>query len=317
MATTIGPMNSPSLSPAVAAPSPAASDSLNRARTGQWLVVAGGALLGTAGVFIEEANQHPLMTVWFRCAFGALTLWLWGLCSGKTSELRLQARGYAVAVATGFLMVLNWGLFFAAIPLTSISVATVAFHIQPIWVMLFGALFLREPVSRLHGLATLAALCGLALSTGLFDGPEGLNLDSGYLAGLWMCVGGSLSYAAVTIIAKTEQRVSPYALAWWQCFVGTLLLAWVPVAQGLPDRLDTWGWLVSLGVLHTGLAYALLFAGMVRLALGRIALLQFVYPLTAVLVDWVVYGKVLQPLQLVGVAVMALSLWTLRKPTPA
>ena len=31
---------------------------------------------------------------------------------------------------------------------TSIGVATVVFHVQPLWVLLFGAWWLREPVSR-------------------------------------------------------------------------------------------------------------------------------------------------------------------------
>lgn len=293
------------------------SEAQQRARDGQWLLIAGGMLLGTIGVFVEEAGQHPLLTVWFRCAFGALALLLWGMVSGKTGELRLLGRSYLVAAATGGLMVLNWGLFFAAIPRTSISVATVVFHIQPIWVMLFGAWFLRERVSVVHWIATLAALFGLALSTGLLDAHEALRWDGDYVAGLWMCLGGSLSYAAVTVIAKTEQRISSYALAWWQCTVGMLLLAWVPVVYGLPDRPGAWAWLVGLGVLHTGLAYAIVFAGMARLALGRIALLQFVYPLTAVLVDWAVYGRTLQPLQLVGVGTMALALWTLRRAPEA
>ena len=48
-------------------------------------------------------------------------------------------------------MMLNWALFFAAIPRTSIAVATVVFHIQPIWVIVFGALFLREAVSPANG----------------------------------------------------------------------------------------------------------------------------------------------------------------------
>ena len=50
---------------------------------GLWLMVAGGALLGTIGVFVQEAGQHPLMTVWSRCAFGALSLFLWSAAAGK------------------------------------------------------------------------------------------------------------------------------------------------------------------------------------------------------------------------------------------
>lgn len=286
-----------------------------RERDGQWLLIAGGVLLGTVGVFVEEAHQHPLVTVWFRCAFGALALLAWGLATGRLNQLRLEGRSWAVACATGCLMILNWALFFAAIPRTSIAVATLVFHIQPVWVIVFGALFLREAVSLGRWMATLVALCGLALTTGLVD-EMALITSSGteYTMGLLMCLGGSLSYAAVTILAKTEQIVSSYALALWQCVVGAVVLVWVPFVFGWPEQVSAWAWLAGLGVLHTGLAYAVLFAGMARLALGKIAVLQFVYPLTAVLVDWCVYGRTLSTVQLAGVALMALALWTIRRP---
>lgn len=286
---------------------------LRPARDGQGLLIAAGMLLGTLGVFVEEAGQHPLLTVWFRCAFGALSLLAWAAASGRLGELRLRGRSWGVVAATGCFTVLNWLLFFAAIPRLSIGVATVVFHIQPIWVIVFGACFLRERVSSSQWFATLLALGGLALASGLGDGLSGAG---GQGLGLLMCLGGSLSYAAVTLLAKTEQVLSSLALAFWQCLVGLLVLAWVPLVHGWPDHAAAWGWLVGLGVLHTGLAYALVFAGMARLTLGKIAVLQFVYPLTAVLVDWAVYGRTLTPVQLAGVALMGFALWTIKKPRP-
>lgn len=290
-----------------------------RERDGQWLLIAGGVLLGTIGVFVEEAGQHPLVTVWFRCAFGAMALLAWCLSTGRGRELVLNGRARWVACATGVLMVLNWALFFAAIPRTSIAVATVIFHIQPIWVIVFGALFLRAAISPIQWLATLAALAGLVLTTGLLDGAAaaaaGSNNSAGYLAGVLMCLGGSLCYAGVTLLANTQKAISPYAMALWQCLVGTVALVWAPFVLGWPPLGAAWGWLLGLGVLHTGLAYVVLFAGMARLGLGRIAVLQFVYPLTAVLVDWAVYGRTLSPVQLAGVGLMAAALWTLRRPS--
>lgn len=293
-----------------------------RERRGQWLLIAGGVLLGTIGVFVEEAGQHPLVTVWFRCAFGALALLAWCLATGRGSALLLAGRARWVACASGVLMVLNWALFFAAIPRTSIAVATVIFHIQPIWVIVIGALFLREAVSLLQWLATLAALVGLVLTTGLVGGPAvaGAAAGSGsgsYMAGVLMCLGGSLCYAGVTLLANGQKSASPYAMALWQCLVGAVALVWAPVVLGWPQTAAAWAWLGGLGVVHTGLAYVVLFAGMARLGLGRIAVLQFVYPLTAVLVDWCVYGRSLGTVQLAGVGLMASALWAIRQPGSA
>ena len=274
---------------------------------GQWLTIAGGVLLGTVGVFVEEARQHPLVTVLFRCAFGALALLAWGLATGRMGELRVRGRSWPVVAATGVLMVLNWALFFAAIPRTSIGVATIVFHIQPVWIMLFGTLVLREAVAPRQAVAMLAALLGLVLTTGLLGG-DAAAWGPDHVSGLLMCLAGSLCYAAVTILAKTEKVVTPFALAWWQCAVGTVLLLWVPLVHGWPQAPSSWAWLAGLGVLHTGLAYAILFAGMARLTLGRIAVLQYVYPLTAIVLDWAVYGRALDAVQLAGVGLMAGSL---------
>ena len=150
----------------------------------------------------------------------------------------------------------------------------------------------------------LAALLGLVLTTGLLGG-DAAAWGPDHVSGLLMCLAGSLCYAAVTILAKTEKVVTPFALAWWQCAVGTVLLLWVPLIHGWPQAPSSWAWLAGLGVLHTGLAYAILFAGMARLTLGRIAVLQYVYPLTAIVLDWAVYGRALGFVQLAGVGLMA------------
>jgi drug/metabolite transporter (DMT)-like permease len=278
-------------------------------------MVAGGALLGTIGVFVVEANQHPLLTVWFRCAFGALALLLWSAAFGQLKDLRLSGKSLWVACATGCLMVMNWTMFFAAIPRTSIAVATVVFHIQPIWVILFSALFLREPVSKGQWMATPVALFGLALTTGLLDDLQSIrHVSSDYIVGLLLCMGGSLSYAAVTLLAKSKQAIPPFTLSFWQCAVGAVVLAWAPFVFGWPQQASAWAWLAGLGVIHTGLAYVILFAGMARLTLGKIAVLQFVYPLAAVLFDWGLYGTTLSAVQIAGVVLMGLAVWTIRKP---
>lgn len=279
-------------------------------------MVGGGLLLGTVGVFVEQAAQHPATTVWFRCVFGLAALLAWGAATGRWRELAgLRGRDLAAVTGAGGLMVASWGLFFAAIPLCSIAVSTVVFHLQPFWLLALGALVLRERVTRGQWGVAGIALVGLALASGLADHDAAWwSGRSGYAQGLALSLAGSLLYAGAGLIARSEgERVGSFALAAGQCSVGALALAAWPLAHGLPAWGVAWGWLAGLGVLHTGLAYVVLYAGMARLATGRIAVLQFVYPATAVLVDWLVYGRALSALQLGGVALIGAALWTLRR----
>lgn len=98
-----------------------------------------------------------------------------------------------------------------------------------------------------------------------------------------------------------------------------MVLAWWPLSQGWPPAGPAWAWLIGLGVIHTGLAYVVLYAGVARLAAGRVAVLQFVYPASAVAVEWAVYGRALSPSQMVGVGMMLLALVVVgtRRANPA
>lgn len=284
-----------------------AHDTRRAEREGFWLMVAGGALLGTLGVFLEEAGQPALTAVWFRCAFGLLALLAWGAATRRLGELRLRGRMLGAALLAGVLVVFNWASFFAAIDRLSIGVATVVVHVQPIWVMLLGAWWWHERISPRQALAVPAALLGLALASGVLgDGAAAPGREA--WVGLALCLVGSFSYALVTLLAKAAQGVGSYAFATWQCGVGAVALAAWPWLQGWPAPGPAWGWLAGLGVLHTGLAYVLMYAGMARLPTARIAVLQFVYPLAAVLVDLAVYGRALSPWQWTGVVVMGLAL---------
>ena len=281
--------------------------------SGAGLVVVGGLLMGTLGLFLEQAGQHPLTAVFFRCIFGGAALLAFALATGRVKELRPTRQGMAVAALTGSPMVVMWASFFAAIQWTSIALATVTFHLQPLWLLLAGTWLFGERLGLARALGVFGAFAGLTMATGLLRSglPGGQPL---FAWGLVLAVLGSVCYAAVSLLAQRQRALSSLGLTFWQCATGTLLLAWWPAWHGLPALWGgwpaaTWGWLVGLGVLHTGLAYALIYAGVQRLEVGRIALLQFVYPIAAIVLDVAIYGRALNGMQWAGVLLMGVALW--------
>ena len=304
-----------------------------RTRQGFAYMLGGGALLGTLGVPLEEAGQHPLAAVWFRCAFGALVLGAALAARGELAGLRLHGRASAYAIAGALAMLLNWWLFFESIRRTSIALATVVFHVQPFVVMALGAWWFGERVRPLQWGATGVAVVGLALVAEVLPalaGGGGIGAREAW--GLAMCLGAAVSYALVVVLAKLVQSPAsaadggsrpdgsrpppgPLVLAWWHCAIGTVCLAWWPLRHGMPEAAPAWAWLAVLGVVNTGLAYTLLYAGIARLPAGRIALMQFVYPLVAVGVDALVYGRTLDAVQLAGLALMLAALSVAARPS--
>ena len=217
--------------------------SSHNAQSGAWLVATGGLVLGTIGIFLQQAGQHPLTAVFFRCVFGALALLGFAAAFCRMAELRASRQALAVAMLTGLLMTVMWAAFFAAIQWTSIALATVVFHLQPIWVLLAGVLLWGERLTVGRSLAVVAALVGLTMATGLTTGLiSGLaagqtNPALGgehFLLGIACAALGSVCYAAVSLIAKQQRSATSLGLTFWQCLVGSVLLAWWPWLHDLP-----------------------------------------------------------------------------------
>jgi hypothetical protein len=72
-------------------------------------------------------------------------------------------------------------------------------------------------------------------------------------------------------------------------------------------KLRQWGWLSGLGVIHTALAYALIYHALPKLKSSAIAILTFIYPASAIFFDFVVNGKLLSPVQFLGLVIIVLS----------
>lgn len=252
---------------------------------GAWPFVLGCALLGTIGMFLHEAKADPLTATWFRCAFGLLGLTVWVVLRGHTRALRLTRTTGPWIITAASLMVLSWGLFFGAVERTSAGVAIVLFHVQPMWVLMLASLWLKESIGRQRVASVAVAMIGLVLATGIVEHSANGTLQPGYWSGVAACIAGSFCMACVTLIAKRLRAMPSGILAWWQCAIGTLVL-WVwPMQHGWPAWGMSWAWLAGLGLIHTGLAYTLMYIGMARLDTGRIAVLQFVYPAVAIVID--------------------------------
>jgi drug/metabolite transporter (DMT)-like permease len=72
-------------------------------------------------------------------------------------------------------------------------------------------------------------------------------------------------------------------------------------------ELRQWGWLSGLGVIHTALVYALIYHALPKLKSSTIAILTFIYPASAIFFDFGVNGRLISPVQFVGLVIILLS----------
>jgi drug/metabolite transporter (DMT)-like permease len=262
-------------------------------------------LSGTLGYFVFESRQSAYNVVFFRCLFGALSLFAYCALQGLLKPGHLGWRSLGLALTGGAAIVANWVLLFTSYQYASISVATVVYHTQPFFLVLLGAILIgdRPGSTKLIwiGIAFVGLLMVIKVDEITFD------LTSASLTGLLLAVGAAVLYAVATLITKQLRGIPPHLIALVQVSLGTLLL--LPFADfGSVSGLGShWIYLITLGVIHTCVMYILLYSGVQKLSVGPIAVLSFIYPAVAILVDYLVYGQNLSALQFAGIALILLG----------
>ncbi|UXZ44192.1 DMT family transporter [Pseudomonas soli] len=277
----------------------------NSLRRGSLEMIAAMLISGTIGWFVLVSGQPVLEVVFWRCVFGAGTLLLICAAMGFLKPGVLTRATFLLAVVSGVAIVGNWVLLFASYSRASIAIGTAVYNVQPFMLVGLAALFLGEKIT----LAKLTWLSVAFLGMLAIVSAHGVGQASGgeYLQGIALALGAAFLYAVAALIIKRLTGTPPHLIALIQVSTGVLLLApWVKLG-GLPGELPALGSLVTLGIVHTGFMYVLLYSAIQRLPTALTGALSFIYPIAAILVDWVAFDHRLAPLQWLGVGLILLA----------
>ncbi|QND51965.1 DMT family transporter [Phyllobacterium sp. 628] len=276
---------------------------------------------GTIGWFVLMSGQPVLSVVFWRCLIGALTLL--GICAalGLLRPNVISLKLFGLAVLGGVAIVFNWVLLFAAYPRASIAIATTVYNVQPFMLVGLGALIFKEKLTFTKLFWLALAFAGMLLI--VQAKPGGGYTGTDYIAGIGLSLGAAFLYAIAAIVAKRLKGTPPHLIALIQVCVGIVLM--IPLADFsvLPNGVGQWSSIVTIGVIHTGLMYILLYSAIQKLPTHLTGSLSFIYPIAAILVDYFAFGHQLQPSQFIGSAAILIAAagtslgWKIGRAAPA
>lgn len=260
---------------------------------------------GSIGWFVLASGRPVLEVVFWRCAIGALALgllcWALGLFRQRLSRAQI-----GLAIVGGVAIVLNWLLLFGSYAHASIAVATAVYNVQPFILLGLGAVLFGERITAVKIIWLTLAFAGVLAI--VLTKPSAAYLYGGnYPLGIAMALLAACGWAVAAITTKRLKGVPPQLIALIHVVTGTLMLAPLVNWSSLPDGATQWTMLATLGIVHTGIMYALMYAAVQRLPTDLQGALSFIYPVVAILIDVVVLGTHLQPIQIAGVGAIIVA----------
>lgn len=287
------------------------SDSLIQAKanTRRALALFIGAMLiyGSIGVF----RRHiPLSSAALACARGAIGgLFLWGFAALKTGTLRLgvEKKKMPPLALAGLVLGVNWILLFEAYRYTTIAVATLCYAMQPVILIALSPLVFGEKITAKKAACVAVAVAGMALVAGMAGStPIGASDAKGIAFGL----GGALLYAVVVILNKKIHVPDMYGKTTVELLAAAItLFPYVLLTAGGEGNGTAFGLtaialVALLGVLHTGVAYAMYFSSLYELRAQSAAMLSYIEPVAALLLSIFLLHEPFSAAQLAGAALI-------------
>ena len=275
--------------------------------TGTLQMIAAMLISGTIGWFVVRSGQPVIELLFWRCVFGAATLLVVCALTGSLlGKFTLKHLGWATL--GGAAIVLNWLLIFEAFSRASISVAIAVYNTQPFMLVALGAIFFSERITATKLMWLGIAFAGVLLivqarpSTAAYAGA-----DAAYISGVLMALGAAFLYAIAAIVTKKLGDMPPHLIALIHVCVGTVMLAPFADLANLPTDSRAWADFVVMGAVYTGLVFALLYGAIQKLPTHSVGALSFLYPIFAMVVDFVAFDHKLKPLQFVGSAAILIA----------
>lgn len=289
----------------------------NRRFVGVLCVVGAALLWSTAGPIRRQVGLPAEVSAAARAGFGAVTMLVWfavarwraqagslanPLAPARAKPVRIFSTARPLIVLSGLAVVITWWCQYAAVDHLPVGAVYLIMYLSPVLVVV-SARFMGEAISTrlLVGLG-VAVLGVAAVAVSMFTGgttwPEGGNR----MLGLALAVGAAIGLAGLNVTTKMAvSRYDALQVPLQQFLVASTVL--VPLGVSGAGRWPTaieWGWLVTLGVVHSGFAVGLFSLGLRSVPVSQASVLAYAEPAGAVITAWVFLGEVPSALTALG-----------------
>ena len=275
-------------------------------------------IFGTVGIFRRYIPLSSGMLAFSRGILGGCFLLLIMILRSRTGIrkiLALAGSRLPLLIVSGALIGINWMLLFEAYNYTTVAVATLCYYMEPTIVIVASAFLFRERLDAKKLICVAASIVGMIFVSGVLGG---VSVASGNMNGIVFGLSAAVFYSSVVIINKFIGSMDVYVKTTVQLFSASLiLLPYLMINKdwGAADGMGIIAIVMVLivGILHTGIAYALYFGSISGLRAQTVALFSYIDPVTALILSAVFLGEplglsgLLGALLIIGAAIIAES----------
>lgn len=251
-------------------------------------LIASMFIFGTIGIFVRHIPLPSSMIALVRGFVGAFFVLLFVYLKKSKPDKAAIKKNFVMLALSGAFIGINWILLFESYHYTTVATATLCYYMQPIFVILASPFLLKEKLTAKKAVCAAFALLGMVFVSGVLQtGIPALSEAKGILYGL----GAACFYASVVLMNKKITEINAYDKTIMQLGMGAIVLSpYVMLTQDFGTATTSmtpslWALLLFVGLVHTGVAYALYFDSMKELKAQTLAIFSYIDPIVAIILS--------------------------------
>lgn len=243
-------------------------------------------VFGTIGIFVRFIPLPSGIIALTRGVIGAAFLLLLMLCTRKGISKEAIRKNLLLLCVSGGCIGLNWVLLFESYNYTTVATATLCYYTAPLFVVIASPFILKERLTVKKSVCITVALIGMVFVSGIFE--SGIPSFSD-MRGILFGVGAAVLYATVILLNTRIKEIAAYDKTVVQlAAAAAVMVPYCLIAERgttLTFSLTTVILLLVVGIVHTGLSYALYFGAMQAIPAQTTAIFSYTDPITAVILS--------------------------------
>ena len=284
-------------------------------------VICAALLWSVDGVLRQDLhNISSLVLVAIEHLLGAL-IFLPFLFRSISKIKRLDRKGWIsifwVSICGGLLGTYFYTKALGYVNYIDLSVVVLIQKLQPLFAISLASIVLKEKVSRSFIFLASTAILGGYLTT--FGNKPLLFLDNKLVTASLFALLASFCWGSSTVLGKAALKQISFELM--TCIrlivTGTVALLIITSSGNISDiyilSIENYKTIILIVFTSGSIALSIFYYGLQNLAASHTAIYELVWPLSAVLIDWLIRGKTLSLAQMIGAIILVSSITILTK----
>lgn len=258
-------------------------------------------IFSTIGIFVKNISLSSSIIAFVRGALGVAFLFIVMIIKGQKFDKSAVKHNIKLLVISGLFIGFNWIFLFESYKYTDVSVATLCYYMQPVFVTLMSPVVLKEKLTKEKIIAVLVSLVGMVLVSGVVQNGIGSIKE---IKGIAFALGAAVLYACVVLLNKHMKDISSYDMSILQLlFASVTILPYILLTEdvfSLQLSFESVVVLLILGIVHTGMAYMMYFDSLKNLSAQTAAFYSYIDPVGAVILSVIVLNETMDIYKIIG-----------------